>query len=254
MLETFLQDMYNEKESIKLCRDKYCQCYTPGISIIVPTIKLKYMHNIFKNYQRSSYPVKELIIILNNNELNLSRYEAFARRFRDVRVLRMDESVSLGECLNFGIISSRYDYISKMDDDDFYGPNYLTDLMHTLNSSECQVTGKNPVFVYFEENKSLYIFKSSKIVTGATLLFRKDIFPNVRFRDVNIGEDYYFLYDCARSGIKIEPSDKYNYVYIRHSNLQDHTFKITSEDFLEEGIYNIEKIMAVNNFSPIVTV
>lgn len=254
MLDNFLQSIDSEKESIKLQREKYSNTDRPGISVIVPTFKVKYIYNIFENYLRLNYPLKELIIILNKNELDLDRYELFASKFKDIRVLRIDEENSLGECLNFGVSISRYDYISKMDDDDFYGSNYLTDLMNTLNSSDSKVTGKNPIFVYFEENNSLYFFRSSKIVAGATFLFKKDIFKNVRFRNVSIGEDYYFLNDCIRYGIKVQPSDKYNYVYIRHANLQDHTFKITSEDFLEEGTYNIEKIMTVSKLSPIVTV
>lgn len=254
MLENFLKSMGSEKESVKLLRAKFSDDFKPGVSIIVPTFKIKYMQNIFQNYLRFDYPAKELIIILNKNELDQDIYESYASNFKNIRVLRMDEKNSLGECLNFGVSISTYDYVSKMDDDDFYGPNYLTDLMNTLSISDSQVTGKNPIFVYFEENNSLYFFRSSKIITGATFLFKKDIFRNVRFRNVSIGEDYYFLNDCMHYGIKVQPSDKYNYVYIRHANLQDHTFKITSEDFLEEGTYNIEKIMTVSNLSSIVTI
>lgn len=252
MLENLLQNQHGEKSYVRQAREKYKYSARPGISIIVPTFKIKYMRNIFRNYLRLNYPVKELIIILNNNQLDINAYQIYARRFKNIRVLKADEGISLGECLNLGISVSRYDYISKMDDDDYYGPNYLTDLMNTMNASGCQVTGKNPIFVYFEENNSLYIFRSSKAVVGATLLFKKDIFENVRFRDVGIGEDYYFLYDCAKYGISVQPSDKYNYVYIRHANLEDHTFKISSEDFLEEGTYNIEKVRTVKNFSSIV--
>lgn len=241
-----------DKLLLKQYREKYKGTAKPGVSIVVPTFKSSYIGNIFKNFIRLSYPVKELIIILNSSKLNTAEYMAYSLEFQNIKIFELDEDHTLGECLNFGISKSNYDFISKMDDDDYYGANYLTDLMNVFNYTDAQVTGKNPVYVYFEDKNSLYLFYSRKPIIGGTLLFRKSIREKIQFRSLNFREDNYFILDCIRAGIKIHPADKYNYVYIRHSNQAHHTFKMLSEDFIQE--YNMKKILAVRNFPPFVTV
>lgn len=252
MLDGILEDINKEKGLVIQLREKYKNVYKPGVSIIVPTFKKNYMNNIFSNYDRSEYPVKELIIILNNNVLDISHYQEAGDKYKDVKVICVDEKCTLGECLNIGISNSKYNYIARMDDDDYYGPHYLTDTMNVFNYSDVQMTGKNPVFVYLEENKSLYLFKHTNPVIGATFLFKKDVFEKVKFRNLNFREDFYFLYDCCREGIKIYPSDKYNYVYMRHINLKDHTFRCPSEYLIK--IYDIKKVLTLNDFQPFVSV
>lgn len=252
MSNRMLRNIGQEMASLVQLREKYNEALKPGVSIIVPTFKEGYINNIFENYSRSNYPNKELVVILNKDTLDIKEYEKKAHGFENVRVFHMDESFALGECLNFGIENSKYDYISRMDDDDYYGPNYLTDLMNVFNYKDVQITGKNPVFVYFEDTSFLYILNHSNPVMGATFLFKKEIIEKVRFRDIDFMEDYFFLLDCMNSGFKIYPSDKYNYVYIRHSNLHDHTFRKPSDKFIQT--YDVEILTATKNFPIFVTV
>lgn len=251
MLEGIAEIINTEKGLLKQSRHIYNDTFRPGVSIIVPTFKSKYINNIFNNYARSNYPVKELIIVLNSFELDITEYQYLASGYDDIKILKLGEKYSLGQCLNIGIDHSKYDYISRMDDDDFYGPDYLTDLMNVFNYMDAQMTGKNPVFVYFEDNKSLYLLNHINPVMGATFLFKKEVYEKVRFRNLNFREDYFFLSDCIKAGIKVYPSDKYNYVYVRHSNLQNHTFRQPSEDFIQT--YDLQKILTIKDFSSFVT-
>lgn len=252
MPDQILKNISMEKDLLKQSREKYHNYSKPGVSVIVPTFKRRYITNILENYLRSSYPVKELIIILNNNELDPKEYLSLAFGLENVKVLQLDEKFTLGRCLNFGVNNSKYDYISRMDDDDYYGPNYLTGLMNVFNYTDAQMTGKNPVFVYFENNSSLYLLNHDNPVMGGTFVFKKEIFEKVRFRDMNFREDYYFLLDCISSGIKIHASDKFNYVYVRHSNLEDHTFRLPSDIFIRT--YDVKKILTIKDFTQFVTV
>jgi hypothetical protein len=247
-----LKDIFEGKNSVIQAREKYKETCKQGISIVVPTFKEKYISNIFLNYATSNYLAKELIIILNNNKLSLLQYQSWAYKFENIRLYQLDDSYSLGECLNFGINQAKYNYIARMDDDDYYGPNYLTDLMHVFNSTDAQITGKNPVFVYFEDIKSLYAFNHRNLIMGGTFLFKKEVFDKIRFRNISYREDYYFLLDCVNAGIKVYPSDIYNFIYMRHFNAKDHTFRISSEDFIH--VYDTKKILNTDNPVPMVTV
>jgi len=251
MFENTFKNINTEKLVLQQLRKNYAGDFKPGVSIIVPTFKSRYISNIFENYASSSYPLKELILILNNNKLDLAKYYSWASEFENIKMFQLDEKYTLGECLNFGIDNSKYNYISKMDDDDYYAPNYLTDLMNVFNYTDAQVTGKQHIFVYFEDNSSIYMFNHINRVMGATLLFKKDVFQKIRFRKLNFKEDFYFISDCINAGIKIYPSDRYNYIYIRHSNLRDHTLKMSSDVFIET--FNPQKVLTVKDFSSFVT-
>jgi len=60
-----------------------------GISIITCTHLPFYMDNIFANYARQTYPIKELIIILNNRSLNISDWYRKADSFHNVRIVQI---------------------------------------------------------------------------------------------------------------------------------------------------------------------
>lgn len=250
------EQIAKERILLKQVREKCSKTSHTGVSIVVSTNKRKYTNNIFTNYLRLNYPCKELIIIVNSNKLSIKDYKSKATELKDVKIFQLDDSCTLGECLNFGTKQSRYNYIAKMDDDDYYGANYLIDLMNVFKYTDAQVTGKASRFIYFEENNTLGIFlpnyenKYVNNLAGGTLLFKKEIFEKVKFRNVNISEDSHFLIDCNNAGIKIFSSDKYNYVYIRHKNLHEHTWNSSLEEFMNYSI----RLLITPNFAPFITV
>lgn len=245
-----------EKSFIEKARKKYNNTSQSNVSIIAPTCKPGYMDNIFTNYARLNYPAKELIIILNNNKLSLQEYKRKAEEFKNIRIYQLDESCTLGECLNFGIEKSTYDYISKMDDDDYYGSNYLIDLMNVFKYTKAEVTGKLTYLVYFEYNNTLgvmcknYEHKYVHAVAGGTILAKKEVFEKIKFQNFNSAIDTKFLKDCRKEKIPIYSSDKYNYVLMRHVNLGDHTWKIKSEKFIKY----VDKVYVTSDFIPFVTI
>lgn len=237
--------MAKERVLLKQIRERCSKTSQPEVSIIISTNKLKYIDNIFSNYARLIYPHKELIIILNNNQLTTEHYKTKAANLKNVQIFKLDESCTLGECLNFGVEKSKYNYISKMDDDDYYGSYYLTDLMNVFKYTDAQITGKTTCFVYFQNNNNLGIFMPNyenryvNNLAGGTILFKKVVFEKVKFRNLNIGEDNYFLSDCISAGLKIFSSDKYNYIYMRNKNLHEHTWQISEQQLLSNYVTNI---------------
>ena len=251
-----IQDFNREKILIKKFRETLKQDSKPGVSIITCTNKPNYIDNIFINFERSNYPVKELLIIINNNKISLNECKLKATNFDNIKIFQLDETSTLGECLNFGVEKSKYDFISKMDDDDYYGSNYLEDSMNVFKYTDAEITGKLTYFVYFENNNTLgimcenweynYVFA----VAGATIIAKKEVFDSVKFRNVTFGEDKLFLEDCHKSGFKIFSTDKYNYVVMRHKNLEEHTWKIHSEDFIK----HVNIVSVIPDFTSIISV
>jgi hypothetical protein len=255
MLEQ-LQELAKQRVAVKKLREKYDDTSQLGVSIIIPTCKPNYFNNILDNYMRLNYQNKELLIILNNNLLDIDKYRLITNKLENVRVYQIDENYTIGDCLNTGINESQYNFFAKMDDDDFYGSNYLTDLMNVFKYTDADITGKTSSFVYFEESNDLYFrdpyyeYKYVGCVLGSTILAKKEVFNKIRFRSLNNGEDSYFLEDCTRLGLKIYAADKFNYVCMRHKYLQHHTWKISHDDLKTIT----QKFITTTNFIPIVTV
>lgn len=252
-----LEQIARERVLLRQIREKCSKTSQPGVSIIIATAKFKYIDNIFSNYLKLTYPNTELIIILNKNKLTINDYSLKSIGLKNVRIFQLDENCTLGECLNFGIEQASYNYISKMDDDDYYGPNYLTDLMNVFKYTDAQVTAKVSRFIYFEHNNTLGIFSPNyenkyvyNNIAGGTLTFKKEVFNIVRFKNTNIAEDREFCLDCHSTGLKIYSADKYNYIYMRHKDLQQHTWK----QFSPVDAARIKPLLVTKNFIPFVIV
>jgi len=220
----------------------------PGITVITSTIRPEFIENVFKNYNRQTYQKKEFIIVLNKNSMNIKRWNKIAKKYKNIRVFQLDERVSFGQCYNFCVGKSKYDYIAPFDDDDYYAPNYLNDIVEAFQTSGADVVGKKARYIYFERSGILAISGSGKEncyvdhIDGPTLSFNKKIFTKVKFSNRPVGVDGQFCKDCLANGIKIYSTNRYNHVYIRHSSTHNHTWKISDDNFLKwcDIVGNIE--------------
>lgn len=214
-----------------------------GVTVITCTNKLPYMYNIFNNYDRQILGSKELIIVLNNDQLDLADWQESSHMYSNISIYQLPQTKSLGECLNFAVKQSRYDVLAKFDDDDFYSRFYLSTSLTALNRTKADIIGKSSYHTYMEEDKILSLRfpkrenSYSKHVAGATLVFRKKVFQTVRFQPISLGEDVAFLRNCRQAMYKIYATNRYNYVCNRRSDPLLHTWNPSKEYFVNTGIF-----------------
>ena len=210
-----------------------------GISIVLVTMRQNCMKNVFDNYERQDFKKKEMIVVLNNDNMSLAEWLRVAKQYENVKVFKLDEKITLGKCLNFGVLQSKYDFIAKFDDDDYYGPKYLSDSIKACDSTDADVVGKGASFVYFKKSKTLairFLEKENKYVKhmdGPTFLIKKKVFDKVKFANIPSGVDTQFSKDCIRNGFKIYSTNKYHHVYMRHKSPNEHTWRIRDKDLLK---------------------
>ncbi|CEH34856.1 hypothetical protein SDC9_164370 [bioreactor metagenome] len=203
--------------------------YKEGFSIITVTNRSYCIKNLIQNYINQNFKSKELIIVINSNLVSIEAFKIY-EQIPNIKLFKLDESISLGQCLNFAISKSIYSHIAKFDDDDYYGPNYLNEVYNTFLSINCDIVGKNKTYYYFEKFRRLMIKKNgiendfSPYIMGSTICFKKDIFNNVKFKNISSREDYYFNKDCIKNGYKIFASSSYNHIVFKHSDNNKHTF------------------------------
>ncbi len=223
-----------------------------GVSIITATNRPQSLDNILNNYLGQCYEKKELIIIINNNKVNLVEWKKMIGFHDDIKIFKLDEKYTLGECLNYAVRNSKYNYISKFDDDDYYGPNYLIDVINAFTFTDASIVGKYSVFAYMEDSKELLLrfpgneYRYMDYVAGSTLTFKKEIFDYIQFTHRNKSEDTLFINDCINQGYKIYSSDRFNHIITRRNDLSTHTWKISNVEFRKNCIL-ISKNMDFND-------
>jgi glycosyltransferase involved in cell wall biosynthesis len=224
------------------------------ISVIACTNRQDFVPNIIENFKRQTLIEKELIIIVNSSMIEVD--------FAEPKILRFPEEVSLGACLNQGVRVANYDFVTKMDDDDYYGPDYLKEVYETLVQKDADVVGKSSFYIYFKKNHELCLYnpnrenqwivnnglyKSSYFLSGATLAFKKKILEKIRFPDVNVGEDSGFQRLCFDNGLKMYSLSKEHYAYIRY-NYPRHHHSDAKEQFLRRQSHFIVNPPSIEKF------
>ncbi|MDR7870055.1 MAG: glycosyltransferase [Tissierellaceae bacterium] len=227
-----------------------------GVSVITCTNRLYSLDNILNNYQNQLHSKKELIIIVNNNQIPTFIWKEKIRQYDDIRIFRLDKSVSLGECLNYGVSKTKYDIISKFDDDDYYGPNYLVDSVNAFKYTDASIVGKYSVYynlegydslvLRFPNNENRYI----KYVSGSTLTFKKEVYKDVKFKDINRSEDTNFINESISKGYKVYSTDRFNHIINRRKNLSSHTWKISESEILKTS----KKIKGVEDYKRFISI
>jgi spore maturation protein CgeB len=220
----------------------------PKATIVSSTQRDEFMDELFESIQHQTYPNLEVVIILNKNSMDIKKWEnKFNTLNRDVKVIQVDEEHSLGHCLNIAIENSNGEIISKFDDDDYYAPNYLTDMIISMDYANADLVGKSSHYIYFEENDLLAlktigsgIETYSDFVAGATLVFKRELYNKLEgFSNKNRGEDSDFLKRAKENGFVLYSNDQYNYCCFRRANKENHTWKIDDGDLLRNSTSNV---------------
>lgn len=209
-----------------------------GVSIICCTNRERFLPNLVRNYKSQLHPRKELIIVVNADRINLIPYIELARKNKNIQVYPLPGRYSLGACLNFAVGRARYPYVAKFDDDDYYAPYYLTESLQTLRKKKADVIGKRAHYMFLQGSRTLLLrfpneeHKAVSLLPGATLLFRRKVFDQVRFPDRSVGEDDEFCRRCAKKGYSVYSAGRFNFVALRRKNSAGHTWKISDKTLI----------------------
>jgi len=154
------------------------------------------------------------------------------------RIIVLPEETTLGACLNAGVAAAQGNLFAKMDDDDYYGENYLVDSVHALNYSDADCVGKETYFTYAEGLDQIFMrspgreHRYTQFVIGTTLVGKTSLFPEILFGDRRVGEDTVFLKRLAKAGKKVYSHSPYNYFKFYGKSLDRHTWKIEPDEYL----------------------
>lgn len=212
-----------------------------SVSALVSTIRPHQLEHIFKTVGSQQGVDVELVLLTHGFKPNRWKIWRLRRKYgvRQVTLLHEPRTVSLGSCLNLCVAAATGAVLTKMDDDDYYGPHYLRDQLNALMFSGADVVGKLAHYMYIESrNASVLRFnhlehRFSHMVIGATIMAKKATFRRFPFEELGRGEDTAFMRAVSDSGGKIYASDRYNYFVQRSAS--GHTWTATDDQLLASG-------------------
>src|SRR5690625_907062 len=109
------------------------------ITVITCTNRSAMMENIFYNYSIQTMKNKELIIILNNDDMDIDVWKNKAKEYPSVFIYQMPARMMVSDCKNYAIQKAKYNHIAKFDDDDYYATSYLQSVWITFRSEARRV-------------------------------------------------------------------------------------------------------------------
>lgn len=197
-------------------------------------------HNIIaalKQVAAQSHPHKELVLILHGDNFPLASIKTELKKLDfPTRLLQKPSSAIFGECLNAGLDAASGTFITKMDDDDIYGPNHLLDLLAAYRYTGADIVGKWSNFVHFAaSNKTIswYVEQEERFgghLPGATMLMRRDFLTRYRFGRVRRAVDSDLRDRVVADGGQLYSTHRYNFVRVRHDSNTYRSY--TNKDYL----------------------
>ncbi|MEV8144209.1 glycosyltransferase [Specibacter sp. NPDC078709] len=203
------------------------------VSALVSTIRPHQLEHVFRTIAGQVDVEVELVLLTHGFTLAHGELALMKEKYgvSSVTILTAGREKTLGECLNDCVRAAQGDVLTKMDDDDFYAPHYLSDQLHALEYSGASVVGKHAHYMHLaEQNATILRFperehKWTRTVMGPTIMASNEVFSQNPFANVGSGEDSQFLQSVLDGSGTIYSSDRFNYCQQRSG--VDHTWLVS---------------------------
>lgn len=178
---------------------------TPYVSCIMPTAnRAKFIPLAIEYFLNQDYRNAELIIVDDGQE----PIRHLIPEHHRIRYYYRDAVSTIGMKRNYACELARGEIIMHWDDDDWYAGDWISRQLSALESSGADICGLDDITFFSPLVKKFwrYADKENKRpwLSGATFVYRKSFWQKYPFKDIQIGEDYDYIWN---SGAKIFAHD-----------------------------------------------
>ena len=216
----------------------------PSVSVLVATIRPDDLTSLLSQLLQQSLATFELRLGLHAVELtglHKKQISALNRRKVKVFVQKFDADYTLGTILSSLAQESSCDFIAKMDDDDYYGPEHLRDLLDAALDTGAEVVGRAMNYIYLEPlNITVRKFSRGSMQTvehysdwicGGTILAKRTTAQTAGwFGGGSSAVDHFLLNAVTSNGGKIWRTFGAGYIYRR--GFTPHTYVTNYSKYL----------------------
>ncbi len=211
----------------------------PSVSVLAATCRPAQLHQLFDSVVNQESVDLQLVLVTHGFEAEPRLIAQLRERgLSHLETVAMPKTATLGECLRDAVARSDGEVLSKMDDDDLYGPHYLSDLLDGLMYSGADVIGKQAHHMHFlSSGINIVRFENREhrwtdFIMGPTITGHRQVFMEVPFADLTVGEDTDWLRRVSGAGANIYAADRFNFVQVRGTS---HTWQPDEAQLLASG-------------------
>jgi hypothetical protein len=211
----------------------------PPISVIVATKRPEMLDRVVEIVAMQDYPNLELILALHGDSFS-NDFKFPEESNLPITVLRFPEKTIFGKVLSEATAVASGQWIAKMDDDDWYGNEHISDLYLATKYANAELVGKGSEFVFLEE-KNLTIRRDlgnseveSGTLAGGTLLIKSELLHEVNgWRELQRGVDIALIKDAHLAGCRMWRTHPFGYLLRRTAS--EHTWVVKDSYFLQQS-------------------
>ncbi len=216
----------------------------PSVSAVLLTHRGDFLEHAMKQMANLTYPRLEIVLALHGDQVSEEQVaRAISEHPHSVRVLRIGADVIFGTAMQLACEFADGQLITKVDDDDCYGPEHVWDLVLARMYSSAQVTGKALDFIRIE-SADITVFrpaygaeKFADFVAGGTMLLsRADLEQIGGWRPMERHIDRGLLDAFLEAGALVYRTTGLGYIYVRRGS--GHTANVSDEHFLTKNAFS----------------
>lgn len=208
----------------------------PSVSALLVTKRPELVPGVLTTLAGQTYPQLEIVVAVHGGP----EPELPASLDRPVTTLTVPAEQTLGEALSAATAAASGTVVTKVDDDDRYGPEHIWDLVLARQFSGATVVGKGAEFVYLEP-KDLTVRRRmgaetfTDTVAGGTIAIDQDALAEVDgWPPVPRSVDRALLDRVIDASGTIYRTHPFGFIYVRHGN--GHTWDPGMEYFLRDPV------------------
>ncbi len=213
----------------------------PLVSVLLATRRPRRLAEAIAAVRCQTYPRIELVLATHGDGFDPRTVEKLlSAAGLAAEVVPVPGHAPLGAVLNAAVAASSGALLTKFDDDDFYGPEHLWDLVLAREYSGDCLVGKAAEYVYLEtSDRTIARFRnkserrSSTLAGGALMISRHDLDAVCGWQEIPSGVDRALIGDVTRSGRRVYRTHGMGYMLVRHS--EGHTWSARDAYFIKQA-------------------
>ena len=214
----------------------------PSVSVVAATNRPEMLDRMVANVALQDHPNLELVLALHGDGFPVT--DPVAPDGLTLTVLRFAADAVFGHVLSAASAAASGEWVAKMDDDDWYGAEHISDLVFAAGYSGADLVGKGSEFVYLE-GAGMTIRRGlgageapSRTLSGGTMLVRSSVLRDIDgWRGLPRGVDVALIDDVASAGGTLWRTHPFGYLLNRtpveehrHTwDVDDHYFERQAE-------------------------
>jgi glycosyltransferase involved in cell wall biosynthesis len=179
----------------------------PLVTVCTPTFNRRpFIPIMLKCFEHQTYPKDKIEWIIIDD--GTDKIEDLVRHIPQVKYLKYNEKLTLGQKRNIGNDAAKGEIIVYMDDDDYYPPERISHAVDMLKQTpKALCAGSSAMFIYFKHIDKMYQFGpyGPNHSTAATFAFKKELLNQTRFDEVScVAEEKKFLKNYTIPFVQLE--------------------------------------------------